>query len=125
MPVIQVCRIPDALLLGCVCLNASLSIVRKDYGDFSTGALVLSWYALAALYVGLAWLGGAIPCMPGWGCRLIRVGLVLGVALSVGILVGLAFEGLSSLPVRWFDWMALGLCFVLRALGGRAIPRPQ
>lgn len=127
MPVVQadVRQITDALLLACVCVNASLSIVRQDYGDFSTGAFVLSWYALAALYLGLAWMGGTSPCMPRWGRRIVRLGLVLGAVLSVGILVGLAFEGMSSLPVRWFDWMALGLCFVLRAFCVWAIPRPQ
>jgi hypothetical protein len=115
---------------------ALLCVVRVAWASISSGrldasanGLPVAWYGMAGLYLVVAC---ATPRerQPGWLGHATNVGLVLAAhACFQHAHASFVDASVSPWPVAWFDWLALGLCFLVCALTrwarSRATPSPH
>ena len=111
-------RIADALFVGIAGLNATLAIVRNEFGDPLEASGVLQWYVLVVVYAVTLWgRPAAIESAP-WAGRLFSWSLFSG-ALVCATLAALTMYSPDFRIIKWYDWALLAICFYLSASGMR------
>lgn len=115
-------RFADTLFVGIVCLNASLAILRKDFGDLDNGVNFIQWYVLAFLYVVASWRHPANGEVAPWASPLASWSLIAGSFVCI-VLAVKSGASPTELSINWVDWAVMSLIYGTSAYGMRAASR--